>query len=223
MGATSCNSPRSEGSSQEPRVGPPMGNGLPSTVVPKRIARSMSSMPKGRNMHAITSGDYDNSVPSWSRDGQWIYFGSMRTGEWQLWKQKPEGGGPVQVTQHGGFTAFESYDGKTVYYSKRDGEGIWSIPVAGGAETRVTAAPRLGNWGNFAVSETGLYLLDDDVMPRPTIEFYNFQTRKLTPVIRLEHSGHAWAPGLDASRDGRTVLFVQWEPQASIAMVENFQ
>jgi len=26
-----------------------------------------------------------------------------------------------------------------------------------------------------------------------------------------------------ASRDGRTVLFVQWNPQNSIAMVENFQ
>ena len=178
---------------------------------------------EGRNMHAITSGDYDNSVPSWSRDGQWIYFGSMRTGEWQLWKQKPGSGGGIQVTQHGGFTAFESYDRKTIYYTKRDGEGIWSIPVGGGAETRVTAAPRLGFWGNWAVSEAGLYVLDDDIMPRPTIEFYNFKTRKLTPVIQLEHSGRAWDPGLDASRDGRTVLFVQWEPQVSLAMVENFQ
>jgi Tol biopolymer transport system component/DNA-binding winged helix-turn-helix (wHTH) protein len=179
--------------------------------------------PEGRNMHAITSGEYEDSVPSWSRDGQWIYFGSMRTGEWQLWKQKPEGGGPVQVTQHGGFTAFESYDGKTVYYSKREGEGIWSIPVGGGLETRVTGAPRLGDWGNWAVTETGLYLLDDDVMPRQTIEFYNFKTHKLAPVIPLEHSGREWDPGLDASRDGRTVLFVQWEPQVSLAMVENFQ
>jgi Tol biopolymer transport system component/DNA-binding winged helix-turn-helix (wHTH) protein len=178
---------------------------------------------EGRNMRAVTSGEYDNSVPSWSRDGKWIYFGSMRTGKWQLWKQKPDGGTAVQVTQHGGFTAFESYDSKTVYYTKRDGEGIWSIPVSGGAETRVTDAPRLGFWGNWAVSEAGLYVLDDDILPRPTIEFYNFKTRKLTPVIPLEHSGRAWDPGLDASRDGRTVLFVQWEPQASLAMVENFQ
>jgi Tol biopolymer transport system component/DNA-binding winged helix-turn-helix (wHTH) protein len=178
---------------------------------------------EGRNLHAITSGEYEQSVPSWSRDGQWIYFGSKRTGEWQLWKQKPGGGGPVQVTRHGGFTAFESYDGKTVYYSKRDGEGIWSIPVGGGAETRVTDAPRIGDWGNWAVSENGLYLLEDDILPRPTIEFYNFKTRKLTPVISLEHSALQWAPGLDASRDGRTLLFVQFQPQSSLAMVENFE
>jgi Tol biopolymer transport system component len=178
---------------------------------------------EGRNLHAITSGDYEHSVPSWSRDGQSIYFGSMRTGEWQLWKQNLGDSSPVQITKHGGFTAFESYDRKTVYYTKREGEGIWSIPIEGGEETRVTAAPRLGDWGNWAVSENGIYLLENDIMPRPTIEFYNFKTRKLTPVISLEHSGRQWNPGLDASRDGRTVLFVQWEPQTSIAMVENFQ
>jgi len=48
--------------------------------------------------------------PSWSRDGQSIYYGSMRSGSWQMWKQNVHGGGPVQITQHGGFTAFESYD-----------------------------------------------------------------------------------------------------------------
>jgi hypothetical protein len=162
-------------------------------------------------------------VPSWSRDGRSIYFGSIRSGEWQLWKQKLGDPSPIQITKHGGFTGFESYDGKTVYYTKRDGEGIWTIPVAGGDETRVTAAPRLGYWGNWAVSETGLYLLEDDVLPRPTIEFYNFKTHRLTPVIQLEQSGRAWDPGLDASRDGLAVLFVQWEAQASIAMVEDFQ
>ena len=178
---------------------------------------------EGRNMHAITDGEYDHSGASFSRDGQSIYFGSMRSGRWQLWKQKVRDGSAVQITQHGGFTAFESYDGKTLFYTKRDGEGIWSIPLGGGPETRVTAAPRLGDWGYWTVSETGLYLLDDDAGPRPTIEFYNFKTRKLTPVLQLEHSNFPWSPGLDVSRDGRTMLFVQYNPQTALAMVENFQ
>jgi hypothetical protein len=178
---------------------------------------------EGRNMRAITDGDYENSVPSFSRDGQYIYFGSMRTGNWQLWKQNIHGGSPVQITQHGGFTTFESYDGKTLYYSKQDGEGLWSIPLSGGQETLVTPALRLGYWGAWAVTERGIYLLDNDVLPRPTIEFYDFRTHKLTPVIRLQLSALQWDPSLDASHDGRTVLFVQHQDQGSIAMVENFQ
>ena len=177
----------------------------------------------GRNLHALTDGDFDNSVPSWSRDGRSIYFGSMRSGEWQLWKQKLDGGRAIQITQHGGFTAFESFDGKTLYYTRRDEEGIWSIPMGGGAETRLTAAPHVGYWGHWAVSETGLYLLEDDILPQPAIEFYDFNTGKLKPVLQLEYSDVSQSPGLDASRDGRTLLFVQFQPQSSLAMVENLQ
>jgi Tol biopolymer transport system component/DNA-binding winged helix-turn-helix (wHTH) protein len=40
---------------------------------------------EGRNLHAITHGDSDNYVPSWSRDGRFIYFASPRTGSRQIW------------------------------------------------------------------------------------------------------------------------------------------
>ncbi len=39
---------------------------------------------EGRNLHALTSGNYDNVVPSWSRDGKGVYFASDRTGDWRL-------------------------------------------------------------------------------------------------------------------------------------------
>jgi WD40-like Beta Propeller Repeat len=137
-------------------------------------------------------------VPSWSRDGQSIYFCSTRSGSAQMWKQSIHGGGAVQITQHGGFTGFESYDGKTLYYAKDDSEGLWSVPVSGGAATLVTPALRSGYWGAWAVSETGIYLIDNDVLPRPTIEFYNFRTRRLTAVMQIEYSPsttiRAWTP-----------------------------
>jgi Tol biopolymer transport system component/DNA-binding winged helix-turn-helix (wHTH) protein len=179
---------------------------------------------EGRNMRAMTDGDGNNCVPSWSRDGESIYFGSARSGSWQIWKQSVHGGVAVQITQHGGFTGFESYDGRTLYYSKVGGAGLWSVPVDGGAEALVTPALRSGYWGAWAVSETGIYLIDDDVLPRPTIEFYNFRTRRLNAVMQIEYSPLAEGdPSLDASRDGRIVLFAQHRPQSSIAMVENFK
>jgi hypothetical protein len=41
--------------------------------------------------------------------------------------------------------------------------------------------------------------------------------------MQIEYSPLDDDPSLDASRDGRIVLFAQYRPQSSIAMVENFQ
>ncbi len=83
---------------------------------------------EGRNLRAITGGPYPSVVPSWSRDGKWIYFASNRTGSMEVWKHSLEDGQELQVTKHGGFNPFESYDGQTVYFSKFDEAGIWSVP-----------------------------------------------------------------------------------------------
>jgi hypothetical protein len=45
----------------------------------------------------------------------------------------------------------------------------------------------------------------------------------LTAVLQIEQSPLEGEPSLDASRDGRIVLFAQCLPGNSIAMVENFQ
>jgi Tol biopolymer transport system component/DNA-binding winged helix-turn-helix (wHTH) protein len=179
---------------------------------------------EGRNLHPITHGDSVNVVPSWSRDGKFIYFASIRTGSRQIWKHSVEDGSERQLTERGGFDPFESYDGRTIYYCKFDEPGIWSMPANGGSESVVvTGKPQLSYWGHWAVTESGLYLLDADAEPRPTIEFYNFATRRFTPVLSLEKKTSAWQPSLSASRDGRTVFYTQYDPQSVIKMVENFR
>jgi len=179
---------------------------------------------EGRNLHAITQGNSDNVVPSWSRDGRFIYFASPRTGSRQIWKHSLEDGSERQLTEHGGFDPLESYDGRTIYYSKFDEPGIWSMPASGGSESPVvTGKPQVSYWGQWAVTESGLYLLDADAEPRPTIEFYSFSTRRITPVLSLEKSPSPWQPSVSASRDGRTVFYTQSDPQSVIRMVENLR
>jgi Tol biopolymer transport system component len=138
----------------------------------------------GRNLHQITAGPYDDAVPSWSRDGKTIYFASRRTGSWQIWEHSLDSGAEMQLTLNGGFDAFESYDGQTIYFSKFDRAGIWSVPAGGGVERlMVVDRPQLGFWGHWAVSEAGIYFLDFEAEPRPTIEFYRFATRRISPVL----------------------------------------
>ena len=70
---------------------------------------------EGRNLHSVTSGDYENLVPSWSRDGKLIYFASNRTGVLQIWRREIASGREMQITRHGGFAGFESYDGHPLF------------------------------------------------------------------------------------------------------------
>ena len=176
---------------------------------------------EGRNLRSITTGNYDNAVPSWSRDGKFIYFSSKRTGGWQVWKHSLESGAETQLTEHGGFDPIESYDGNTIYFSRFDRAGIWSTQASGGAESPVVAnKPQFGYWGYWAISEPGLYFLDLAAEPRPAIEFYNFATRRTSPVLTLEQRPEREEPSLSATMDGRTLYYAQHDRQNVIKMME---
>src|SRR5260370_29341132 len=62
----------------------------------------------------LTSDAANEVRPSWSHDGQWIYFGWDKGGESRIWKIHPSGGEPVQVTRHGGH-ALETAGGQSLY------------------------------------------------------------------------------------------------------------
>ena len=176
---------------------------------------------EGRNLHFITGGPHDNVVPSWSRDGKWIYFVSDLAGSSQIWKHSLDSGAEVQLTTGGGINPFESYDGRTIYYSKFDKAGIWSMPARGGTESLVVAdKPQVGYWGHWAVTLDGLYLLNMDAEPRPGIEFYRFATRRITPVFTIEMQPTRQEPSLGATADGRTIYYSQYDRQSVIKLME---
>jgi eukaryotic-like serine/threonine-protein kinase len=160
--------------------------------------------------------------PSWSRDGRWIYFGSDRTGIWQVWKEPAEGGPAVQVTKNGGREAFESPDGKFVYYSKEPRvSGIWRVPVVGGEEIRVLDQGEQGHW---APLDQGICFVKR--MPDPTISLFNFLSRRVEQLAALpkEARTSVASPALAVSPDGRWILYVQVDRvESDIVLVENFR
>jgi Tol biopolymer transport system component/DNA-binding winged helix-turn-helix (wHTH) protein len=168
----------------------------------------------------------DDAVPSWSHDGNSIYFASNRNGSWQVWKRRLDGGQPVQVTSKGGFAAFESPDGKSIYYTKFDEKGIWQTPVDGGQETLVVDDPPGNYWGYFAVAPDGLYFIADTGTPpkhRAGFKFFDFATRKITVMGDAEKDPYEGAPGLSVSPDGKYLTYVQLdEVRNNLMMAENF-
>jgi Tol biopolymer transport system component/DNA-binding winged helix-turn-helix (wHTH) protein len=177
--------------------------------------------PEGKNLRAITGGPYTNAVPSWSHDGKWIYFASYRPEGREVWKHSLENGMEVQLTHQGGFDPRESYDGKTVYFTRFREAGLWSVPAGGGKESVVIAdKPGFGLWGDWAPTKDGIYYLDLEVKPRPSIMFHRFATGKATSVLVPDKYLTMWVRGLSATADGKTIYYGQAERQATIKMIE---
>jgi Tol biopolymer transport system component len=168
----------------------------------------------------LTTHSADDVVPSWSRDGNWVYFTSNRSGRDEVWKVSAAGATAVQVTRNGGDTAFESPDGKSVYYIKRDfSRGLWKMPVSGGEESQVL--PSVPGRAFCPVND-GIYFIPapgpDGKFP---IQFLSFATAKVKTVAPM--SGPP-IDGLSVSPDGRWILYSQIDQVGSdLMLVENFQ
>ena len=124
------------------------------------------------------------------------------------------------ITDRGGISGLESYDRSTLYYAKREAGGLWSRPLRGGPEVRVTDSLHLAYWGAFAVSEHGIYFLDSDAAPRPAVYYYDFKTARPKLVFSLDRMPLPNNPSITASRDGRTILLAQLERKTHVNLAE---
>jgi Tol biopolymer transport system component len=61
----------------------------------------------GSNLRQITHHPADNILPSWSRDGRFIYFTSIRTGRNEIWRVPVDGGAEEQLSQRRPFSIRE--------------------------------------------------------------------------------------------------------------------
>ncbi len=182
----------------------------------------------GGKPRRLTADPSVDARPSWSRDGQWVYFGSNRSGTWQVWKSPSAGGPAAPVTQQGGYEAFESADGKFLYYTKSldlnpslKPSGIWRMPATGGVELRILDQVRQGYW---AVLEQGLYFLNTKASPHTTIEFFSFATARRTQLAVVEKEFPLGTPGFAVSPDGRWMLLALIDQSESdIMLMENFR
>jgi Tol biopolymer transport system component/DNA-binding winged helix-turn-helix (wHTH) protein len=155
----------------------------------------------------------DNVVPSWSRDGKWVYFASNRGGKtFQIWKVAVKGGvalpqPPIQVTKNGGLASAESEDGRLLFYSKLSEPGIWTVALDSGQETLLWPGPGPVNWSNWALGKGGIYFLAPagNEMP-PEIAFLDLETRHVLRIAKLQKYGFF---GFALSPDGKALVYPQ--------------
>ena len=161
---------------------------------------------EGGGSRRLTTNSANDVMPSWSRDGQWIYFVSTRSGGTSVWKIRLDGTSEAQVISGSSSSAFESVDGKYIYY-KKGGVGdaeLWRMPAGGGDATKIldSIAGR-----SYTVTRKGIYFAAG-VGPVPELRYLDFLTGSVRTITPLSLFGQA-----DVSPDERWAEY----PQAGIA------
>jgi serine/threonine protein kinase len=183
----------------------------------------------GQPRRVTTHPAYEHFA-NWSRDGQWIYFRSGRSGRSEIWRTPAAGGGEaVQMTKTGGAGAWESWDRQTLYYSRHDGNGpqglssgVFAQPLNGGPERQILDS--VFRW-DFFPAKDGIYyvtLIETRRFNVLELRFLSFATGK----SKLLSKFHArTSQGLSASPDGKIILYSGRAPGAGadLVLIQNFR
>ncbi len=155
----------------------------------------------------LTNAEAD--VPSWSRDGRWIYYHSRADD--QIWKIPASGGTPVAVTRGGGFEAFESADGRKLVYSKSDeAQGIWMLDLSTRQERPIPALAHAGELRRWTLAPRGIYFVPnaEDDSHKAVINYFDFATGHTSPVAEVGPLVAAGPGVLAVSPDESVLLYV---------------
>jgi Tol biopolymer transport system component len=172
----------------------------------------------GGSPSRLTAEPGDEYLPSWSRDGRWIYFASDRAGGADVWRIPATGGSEERLTHGGGGLAYESADGKTLFFMLRGFSKLLALPLAGGPERKVLeCVPALG----FAVGPGGVYHFACEAGPSGTPLYLLDPTTGRDRLLgNLEKADR----GLTVSPDGKTILYPKGVGEgADLMMIENFR
>ena len=177
-------------------------------------------VPGGAPRQITTVPGANNVVPSWSLNGQWVYFASKGGGrDFQVWKVPIRGGRAVQMTKKGGFAPLEADDGFLYFTKSFDIPGIWKVPSPGGTETAVLNTSDAPHWPDWAVVPGGMYFINSRSSPKPILEFFDFATGRRTSISALDGEPQ----GLAVSPDRKSILYAQLDlDNQVIVVVKNF-
>lgn len=168
----------------------------------------------------LTHAGSSNLFPSYSRDGRFIYFGSNRSGRWQVWKMPAEGGPAVQITSEGGYGGQESADGRWLYFCKFNRPGLWALSLESGQESFLNSTLRLTDRTHWGSHSRGLYFIRSGAQGREL-------ARLPAPGEEVEILSHLGdidlGPGFSLDADADRLLLSQartWEQDVILIEVD---
>jgi Tol biopolymer transport system component/DNA-binding winged helix-turn-helix (wHTH) protein len=186
---------------------------------------------EGGSVHQVTADPGDQNHPTWSRDGQWIYYGWRQPGEpdfWRrdIWRTQVRTGVKERVTDTGQATlARESVDGTTLFYRDTMPAGpLLAKPLAGGPIR--TLMPCVAGTA-VSVTRVGIYYLPCQAtrVTTPTVHLLDPATGADREAGKLEDFSKQPTPGaFTVSPDGRVILYERLvRSGGNLMMIENYR
>ena len=179
----------------------------------------------GGTPRRLTQEPGDESAPSFSRDGRWVYFHSERDGAGQIWRVPAAGGTEERVTRDGaGRGAIESADGRILFFKRGNEDSpLLALPLAGGPE-RMVAPCVQGPGGTFDVVANGVYYPDCRSASNPALHRLDPATGRDQVLGTLEMFEKFGNGRVGVSPDGRIILYTKATRTGSdLMLIENFR
>ncbi len=186
---------------------------------------------EGGTPQPITKDAGDQVRPTWSRDGDWIYFMWDQGSGYDIWRTRGPGGPQQRVTFDGTVSrAWESVDSTGVFYNRRAFNSPLDFqPLSGGAPLAIIPCVEHAQW---SIQPQGIYY----VPCQPNVGVTrDLPVHVLNPMTREDHlvttlkdipfpaSGQD-AGAFVASPEGRTILYSRLvSAGADLILIENFR
>ena len=178
----------------------------------------------GGHPRQLTIESGDQNVPTWSRDGRWVYFSADPGTGRAIWRVSARGGTSQRITGEArGFFASESADGKDVLYQPEDADSeLLAMPISGGPARQLVACVKPTA---FAARPEGIYYVACDPGSDGQVHLLNAETGQDRLLGILENYEARMPPfGLSVSPNGKAILYLAHKSQgADLMLIENFE
>jgi Tol biopolymer transport system component len=170
----------------------------------------------------LTADVGDQVVPTWSHDGQWIYYSRWQADTRDIWRSPAAGGAPERLTRGAaGAFACESADGKSLLFQPKDADSpLMTMALPSGTARQLIACVKNSAFG---VGPRGGYHVPCDPSPDPPVYLLDPKTGRNARLGTLD--GLFPRPlGLSVSPDGNAIVYPrQVLSRADLMLIENFR
>lgn len=172
----------------------------------------------GSSLHRLNSASTREYMPTWSRDGHWIYYLALQSGTDRLFKQNPDTGELAQISSDTLFDAKEAADGRTIYSQSRDVK-IYRLPLAGGVPASVPQLASLNVSRYWTLAGNRIYFVSTQKQ-NSTLERFDLANNESQKLGFISHELLPGIPGVSVDPTERYLLFVQRDERRSNIMLQ---